>query len=88
MFGADGLSLLPCDAIYGHIGNQLPLGGEPLLLLLLVLLPLTGLLGLRFLDILRAPLRGLGEPEYDEPELARLGGGPRPLRGETDLERE
>lgn len=24
-------------------------------------------------------LRGLGDPEYDDSELPRLGGGPRPL---------
>lgn len=63
-------------------------GGELLLLLLLLLLPLRGLLlGLRLFDILRGALRGLGDPEYDE-DLPRLATGARPLRGESDLERE
>lgn len=61
-------------------------GGEPLVLLLLLLLPLAGLLGLRD-DILRATLRGLGDPEDDD-DLPRLVAGPRPLRGEIDLERD
>lgn len=55
---------------------------------MLLLLPLTGLLGLRLLEILRAPLRGLGDPEYDDSEFPRLGGGGRPLRGDIDLELE
>jgi hypothetical protein len=55
--------------------------------LLLLLLPLKGLLGLRLLDIFLGILRGLGEPE-NEDDLPRLGGGPLPLRGEIDLERE
>lgn len=61
--------------------------GEGERLLLLVLLPLGGLLGLRLLDTLRGPLRGLGDGE-DEIDLPRLGGGPLPLRGEIDRERE
>lgn len=62
------------------------LGGVGERLLLLVLLPLGGLLGLRLLEILRGPFRGLGDGE-DEIDLPRLG-GPLPLRGEIDRERE
>lgn len=63
-------------------------GGELLLLLLLLLLfPLSGLLGLRLLDIFLGILLGLGELEYED-DLPRLPAGPRPLRGEMDLERE
>lgn len=50
---------------------------------MLELLPLKGLLGLR--DILRATLRGLGDPEYED-DLPRLPTGALPLLGETDLE--
>jgi hypothetical protein len=67
--------------------NYLRLGEGERLLLLVLLLPLGGLLGLRLLDTLRGPLRGLGEGE-DEIDLPRLGGGPLPLRGEIDRERE
>lgn len=75
--------MLP-NMVMQQVGQLALRRGE--LLLLLLLLPLTGLLGLRLLDIFRAPLRGLGDPEYDDSELPRLGGGPRPLRGEADLE--
>lgn len=54
-----------------------------------MLLPLGALLGLRLLDTLLGPLLGgLGDREYDESDLPRLNGGPRPLRGEIDLEWE
>jgi len=33
-------------------------------------------------------LGGLGDREYDESDLPRLNGGPRPLLGEIDLERD
>jgi len=64
--------------------------GELLLLLSLeMLLLLGGLLGLRLLDTLLGPfLGGLGDREYDESDLPRLNGGPRPLLGEIDLERD
>ncbi len=62
-------------------------GGELLRLLLLLLRPLTGLLGLRLLEILLATFLGLGDLEYDD-DLPRLTAGARPLRGESDLERE
>lgn len=62
-------------------------GGELLLLLLLGLRRLNGLLGLRLLDILRGTFRGLGESEYDD-DLPRRAGGPLPLLGENDLDRE
>jgi len=63
--------------------------GELLLRLSLeMLLPLGGLLGLRLLDTLLGPfLGGLGDREY-ESDLPRLNGGPRPLLGEIDLERD
>lgn len=51
---------------------------------MLLLLPLKGLLGLR--DILRVTFRGLGDSEDDD--LPRLPAGPRPLLGESDLERD
>jgi len=55
-----------------------------------MLLPLGGLLGLRLLDTLLGPFLGggVGDREYDESDLPRLNGGPRPLLGEIDLERE
>lgn len=54
---------------------------------MLLLLPLNGLLGLR--DTLRVTFLGLGDPEDDDVDLPRLpGGGPRPLLGEIDLERD
>lgn len=65
-------------------------GGELLrLLLLLLLLPLIGRLGLPLLDIRLPPLRGgLGDLEYDD-DLPRLAAGGRPpLRGDIDLDRE
>lgn len=57
------------------------------MLLLLPLLPLIALLGLRLLETLRGALRGLGDEEYDF-DLPRLAGGPRPLLGDMDLDRE
>lgn len=70
----------------------LPRLGEGELLLRLsleMLLPLGGLLGLRLLDTLLGPFLGggVGDREYDEPDLPRLKRGPRPLLGEIDLER-
>lgn len=51
-----------------------------------MVLPRAGRLGLRLLGTLRGPFRGLGDLEKDE-DLPRFGGA-RPLRGETDLERD
>lgn len=52
---------------------------------MLLLLLLKDLLGLR--DIFRGTFLGLGDPEYDD-DLPRLVAGPRPLRGEIDLDRD
>lgn len=55
---------------------------------MLGLLPLIGLLGLRLLDTLLGALRGLGDEEDEDVDLPRLGGGPRPLLGDGDLDGE